>query len=80
MILMNKVLVFAGIAIVAVSKFIILKSILVDSPAYQKCVSAVAGACGTAPFAYFVFGWFVTIGGFVILVFGLRMPAASISR
>jgi hypothetical protein len=41
---MNKALVFAGIAIVAVSKFIILKSILVDSPAYQKCVSADAGA------------------------------------
>jgi hypothetical protein len=78
---MNKGLVLAGIAIVAVSKFIIIKSILVDSPAYQKCISAVAHACGTDPFAYFVLGWFVTVGGFVLLVFGLRMPAArSISR
>ena len=79
--IMNRALVFAGIAVVAVSKFIILKSIVVDSPPYQKCVSAVAGACGTDPFAYFVLGWFVTVGGFVLLVFGLRMPAArSISR
>jgi len=78
---MNKALVFAGIAIVAVSKFIIIKSILVDSPAYQKCVTAVAGACGTDPFTYFIAGWFVTAGGFALLVFGLKMPAArSISR
>lgn len=81
---MNKLLVLAGIAVVAASKVIILKSILVDSPAYQRCVSdgpAVVQACGTDPFAYFVLGWFVTVGGFVLLVFGLRMPATrSISR
>ena len=81
---MNKALVFAGIVVVAVSKFIVLKSILIDSPAYQRCVSdapAVSQACGTDPFAYFILGWFVTVGGFILLVFGLRMPAAkSISR
>lgn len=78
---MNKALVFAGIAIVTISKVIILKSILVDSPAYQGCLSAVAQGCGTDPFAYFILGWFVTVGGFVLLVFGLKMPAArSISR
>ena len=79
---MNKALVFAGIAIVAVSKVIVLKSILVDSPAYQRCVSeGRASLCGTDPFPYFILGWFVTVGGFVLLIFGLKMPAArSISR
>jgi hypothetical protein len=81
---MNKALVIAGIAVVAISKFIVLKSILVDSPVYQRCLSeapAAAQACGSDPFAYFILGWFVTVGGFVLLVFGLRMPATkSISR
>jgi hypothetical protein len=36
---MNRALVFAGIVVVAASKAIVLKSILVDSPAYQRCVS-----------------------------------------
>lgn len=74
----------AGIAVVVISKVLILRSILVDSPAYQKCLSAsgVAQACGTDPFTYFIVGWFVTVGGFVLLVFGLRMPTTrrSISR
>jgi hypothetical protein len=78
---MNKALIIVGIGIVAVSKFIIIKSILVDSPAYQECLSAAAGACGADPIAYFVAGWFVTVGGFVLLVFGLKMPATrSIPR
>ncbi|MEP0825879.1 MAG: hypothetical protein HRF40_10365 [Nitrososphaera sp.] len=81
---MNKGLVLAGIAVVVISKVLILRSILVDSPAYQKCLSAsgVAQACGTDPFTYFIVGWFVTVGGFVLLVFGLRMPTTrrSISR
>jgi hypothetical protein len=82
---MNKALIFAGIAVVAVSKAIILKSILIDSPAYQRCLSdgpaSLAQACGSDPFAYFILGWFVTVGGFVLIVFGLRMPATrSISR
>lgn len=80
---MNKLLVFAGIAIVAISKAIVLKSILIDSPAYQRCLSdaSIAQACGTDPFAYFIIGWFVTAGGFILLIFGLKMPAAtSISR
>lgn len=75
---MNKALVFAGIAFVVISKVVILKSILIDSPAYQKCLSdpaSVAGACGTDPFIYFILGWLVTVGGFVLLVFGLKMPA-----
>jgi hypothetical protein len=81
---MNKALVFAGIAIVAISKVIVLKSILIDTPAYQKCVSDgpnVAQACGTDPFAYFIIGWFVTLAGFILVVFGLRMPVTrNISR
>lgn len=78
---MNKALVFAGIAVVVISKVTILKSILIDSPAYQRCVSdgpaSLAQACGTDPFAYFILGWFVTVGGFVLLVFGLKMPSTS---
>ena len=79
---MNKALVFAGIAVVTMSKVIVLKSILVDSPAYQRCLSeGPASLCGTDPFTYFILGWFVTIGGFILLIFGLRMPATrSISR
>jgi hypothetical protein len=81
---MNKALVFAGIAIVAISKVVVLKSILVDLSAYQTCVSdgqSVAQVCGTDPFAYFIFGWFVTVAGFILVVFGLKMPATrSISR
>ena len=82
---MNKALLLAGIAIVVTSKVIVLKSILVDSPAYQRCISdgpSVAQACGTDPFSYFIFGWFVTVAGFILVVFGLKMPASrrSISR
>lgn len=82
---MNKFLVFAGIAVVVISKVIVLKSMLVDLPTYQRCVSEdtvrLAQLCGTDPFVYFILGWFVTVGGFILLVFGLKMPATrSISR
>lgn len=78
---MNRALVIAGIAVVAVSKVIVLKSILIDSPAYQRCMSDAGLGCGADPFAFFILGWFVTVGGFVLLVFGLKMPATrSISR
>ncbi len=82
---MNKFLVFAGIAVVVISKVIVLKSMLVDLTAYQTCVSddsmRVAQSCGTDPFVYFILGWFVTVGGFILLIFGLKMPATrSISR
>ena len=84
---MNKALVLAGIAVVAISRIIVLMSTLFDSPAYQRCMSdesrSVAQACvGTDPFVYFIIGWFVTVGGFILLVFGLKMPATrrSISR
>jgi hypothetical protein len=55
---MNKALVFAGIAAVVVSKVIVLKSMLIDSPVYQRCVSdgssiVVAQVCGIDPFVYF---------------------------
>jgi hypothetical protein len=82
---MNKTLVFAVIAVVAISKVFVLKSVLVDLSAYQRCVSdgsvSFAKSCGTDPFVYFILGWFVTVGGFILLVFGLKMPATtSISR
>jgi hypothetical protein len=76
---MNNLLVFAGIAVVVISKAIVLKLILVDLSAYQRCISdgqvSVAQSCGTDPFIYFIVGWFVTVGGFILLVFGLKMPA-----
>jgi hypothetical protein len=83
---MNKALVFVGIAVVVISKVFVLKSILIDSPVYQRCVSdgsSVAQVCGIDPFVYFILGWFVTVGGFILLIFGLRMPPitrTSISR
>jgi len=84
---MNKLILFAGIAVVVISKLVVLKSILIDSPVYQRCISdgptnvVPAAACGTDPFVYFILGWIVTVGGFVLVVFGLRMPATrSISR
>jgi hypothetical protein len=82
---MNKVLIFTGIAVAAISKIIVLKSILVDMSAYQRCISdgpaSLGQSCGTDPFVYFIVGWFVTVSGLILLVFGLKMPAArSISR
>ena len=64
---MNKALVFAGIAVVVVSKVIVLKSILIGSPVYQRCMSsdgssmAQAACGGTDPFVYFIIGWCVTV-------------------
>ena len=83
---MNNALVFAGIAVVVISKVFVLKSILIDSPVYQRCVSdgstVAQAACGTDPFVYFILGWFVTVDGFILLIFGVRMPTTrrSISR
>jgi hypothetical protein len=77
---MNKLLAFAGIAVAVISKVIVLKSILVDSPVCQRCVSDgtnVAQTCGTDPFVYFILGWFVTVDGFTLVVFGVKMPATS---
>lgn len=75
---MNKSVVSAGIAVVVISKVIVLKSILMDSPVYQRCVSdgtSMAEICdGTNPFVYFILGWFNTVGDFILLIFGLRMP------
>jgi hypothetical protein len=82
---MNKLLVFAGIAVVVISKVIVIKSMLVDLPTYQRCLSdgpiRLAQSCGIDPFIYFIFGWFITVGGFILVIFGLKMPATrSISR
>jgi hypothetical protein len=76
---MNNLFVFVGIAVVVISKAIVLKSILVDLSPYQRCISdgqvSVAQSCGADPFIYFIVGWFFTVGGFILLVFGLKMPA-----
>jgi hypothetical protein len=83
---MNKALVFSAIAVVVISKVIVLKSILLDLPAYERCMFhglSLVHTCGTDPFVYFILGWLVTAGGFILLIFGLKMPATtrrSISR
>ncbi len=82
---MNKALVFGGIAAVVVSKFIVLKSILIDLPAYERCMSAdggltVAHACGIDPIVYFILGWLATAGGFILVIFGLKMPPPTTRR
>lgn len=82
---MNRIFVLTGIAVIAISKGIVLKSILVDSSVYQRCVSDAASSltysCGTDPFTYFILGWFGTVGGFVLLILGLKMPSkTTISR
>jgi len=73
---MNKVLIIAGIAIVAIAKATILKSILVDQPGYERCLSGSvnpgAAACGTDPLVYFMIGWIVTAVGAIVLIYGLR--------
>jgi hypothetical protein len=77
---MNKTLVIAGIGVAVISKVIVLKSILIDAPVYQRCMSEgpnVAHACGIDPFIYFIFGWFITVAGFILIVFGLRLPGAA---
>lgn len=72
---MNKEFIIAGIVASAISKVIVLKSILVDMPAYEECISGPARACGIDPLIYFMIGWVVTAGGFVLIVVGLKMPA-----
>ena len=77
---MKNTLVIAGIGIAVMSKVIVLKSILIDVPIYQRCVSegpTVANACGMDPFIYFIIGWFVTVAGLILIVFGLRLPGAA---
>jgi hypothetical protein len=77
---MNKILVIAGIGIAVISKVIVLKSILIDVPIYHRCVSegpTVAHSCGMDPFIFFIIGWFVTVAGLILIVFGLRLPGAA---
>lgn len=77
---MNKILVIAGIGIAIISKVIVLKSILIDAPIYQRCVSegpTAAHACGMDPFIFFIIGWFVTVAGLILIVFGLRLTGAA---
>ncbi len=74
--MMNKQFIIAGIVVSAISKVIVLKSILVDMPAYEECISRPAfDACGIDPLIYFMIGWAVTAGGFVLIILGFKMPA-----
>lgn len=74
-------MIIAGIAIVAVAKVTIIKSILIDQPAYEQCLSSsLALGCGTDPFTYFMMGWIITAVGAIVLIYGLRASQAKISR
>ena len=78
---MNKALVVIGIAVVALSKAILLKSVLVDAPAYARCLNeAPAQMCGTDPFVYFIVAWSVTAAGAILLIFGLKASEVRVSR
>jgi len=61
---------------VAVAKATILKSILVDQPAYERCLSGLmnpgSAPCGTDPIVYFMVGWIITAAGAIVLIYGLR--------
>lgn len=81
---MNKTFIIAGIVVSAISKVIILKSILTDTPAFEQCMSERAldasarvpfGVCGVDPLIYFAIGWLVTVSGFVLIYVGIKMPA-----
>jgi hypothetical protein len=76
---MNKILVMAVIVIVVASKAIVLKSILIDASKYERCVNGLpfdnsdsTQVCGIDPFAYFIIGWFVTVAGFIVLIYVLK--------
>ena len=67
-----------GIAIIALAKAITLKFILIDQPAYEKCLSSLSNlptpalACGTDPFSYFLIGWVIIGAGALVLILGLK--------
>lgn len=68
---MHKMLVIAGIILVAVSKVLILKSLL-DQGAYERCIENNAAMCAPAPFPFFIYGWIITAAGAAVLIYGLK--------
>jgi hypothetical protein len=64
-------LVIAGIILVAVSKVLILKSLL-DQGAYERCIENNAAMCAQAPFPFFIYGWIITAAGAAVLIYGLK--------
>jgi hypothetical protein len=39
-----------------------------------------AQSCGIVPLVYFILGWFITVGGFVFLLFGLKYRLREVFR
>jgi hypothetical protein len=69
---MHKVLVIVGIILVAVSKILILKSLL-DQGSYESCIANNnITSCAPAPFPFFIYGWIITAAGAVVLIYGMR--------
>ena len=77
---MNKIIIIAGIVIVSIAKITVIKSILIDQPGYEWCLSGpLALASGTDPLNYFMIGWIITAVGAIVLIYGLR-TSQRISR
>ena len=76
---LNRIIVIVGIAIVANAKAIMLKFVLIDQPAYERCLSSMSSmpspslACGADPFIFFITSWIIVAAGAVILIFGLKV-------
>lgn len=73
---MHKILVIAGVILVAVSKILIFKSLL-EQGAYENCIASNSnpvGAilCPPAPFPFFIYGWIITAAGAAVLIYGLK--------
>lgn len=85
---MNKILVVAGIIIVAVAKVLILKFVLFDLPAYDRCLAyssslpagSSAPGCAGVSFIPFIVGWILVAAGAGILIYGLKADSIPKSR
>jgi hypothetical protein len=85
---MNKILVVAGIIIVAVAKVVILKFVLFDLPAYDRCLAygssllpgSSAPGCAEVSIIPFVVGWILVAAGAGVLIYGLKADSIPKSR
>jgi len=87
---LKKSIVFAGIAIVAAAKFIIMKYLIFDQPSYEKCLSGASmpgtitgqllSLCGSDPVMNLVIGWIAVGVRGAILILGLRADSIPKSK
>ena len=85
---MNKKLVAAGIILIAVAKIIILKYVLFDLPAHDRCIAFTSSlppgsggpGCSEVSIIPFVAGWILVAAGAGILIYGLKADSIPKSR